>query len=312
MCRGPVLRKMKIKFYTLLYIDLEETRLLGGSTRKGEDRIALFLRNAALLDRSLRTNNEWCGPLTVLTNDAPLLERISSEIGHRFDIRTIDFTLGVPKGIKFYSAHYKIDAFRYLSGRPEDEYSVLLDNDIVSLRPFTREFLEIADRGVATCFHLSMSDTGRMMADCRKIVPGLAPVQWTGGEFWGGTREFFGRLYNESVKVAGAYFPQVGNDLFHVGDEMITSIAFGRMREEGLRYYDVRLLDILRRYWVLHEKEPLDRMNPVLAHLPADKLWIARRSLTKDFSAPAFLRAYRRHWRLYKAVALLKKLLNRK
>lgn len=303
---------MNIRFYTLLYVDLDEQRLLGGITRKGTDRISLFLRNAAMLDKSLRANNKWCKPLTILTNNQELIKNIAEDIGYEFSIKSIDFNLSVPKGIKFYSAHYKIDTFNYFSSRPDDEYSILLDNDIVAIRPFSREFMEITEAGIPMCYHLSIGDTNRMMDDCRKIIPNIPVLQWTGGELWGGTNKFYASLYNESLKIAKSYFSQIDSGLFHIGDEMITSLAFGNMSKNGLYYVDSKNLNILYRYWGMHEKESLLKYNPILAHFPADKIWIASLSLNDEFISKNFLKHYNRHWNTYKLIKKIKTLIGRK
>jgi len=48
--------KMHIRFYTLLYIDIEETRQLQGRIFKGVERIKLFLKNVDMLNRSLKAS----------------------------------------------------------------------------------------------------------------------------------------------------------------------------------------------------------------------------------------------------------------
>lgn len=45
-----------LRFYTLMYIDSDEKRRLAGKVRSNEERIDLFVKNACLLDKSLRIN----------------------------------------------------------------------------------------------------------------------------------------------------------------------------------------------------------------------------------------------------------------
>ncbi|WP_300899024.1 hypothetical protein [uncultured Duncaniella sp.] len=144
---------MNVKFYTLLYIDIEEKRQWQGTVWTGEDRLKIFLRNAAVLNKSL---TEFGGfePLTILTNKPKHIQLLSEEIGYKnYNIKEIEFNLNVPKGIKFYSAHFKIDAFKFLSSCPEDEYSILMDNDIVLLRELPKAFHRIIDNGIPMVYH---------------------------------------------------------------------------------------------------------------------------------------------------------------
>ena len=48
---------MKLKFYNLMYVDLEEKRYLSGKTYNNEERIDLYVKGSCVLDRSLRINS---------------------------------------------------------------------------------------------------------------------------------------------------------------------------------------------------------------------------------------------------------------
>lgn len=303
---------MKIRIYTLLYVDLDEKRQLQGLTRSGSKRVEIFLRNAAFFDKSLRRTNPDLGGLTILTNNAGLIQEILEGINYRdLSVETIDFGMNVPKGIPFYSAHFKIDAFRYFANRPDDEYSLLFDNDVVSLKKVPDTFWEIVNNRVPMCYHLIVNDCDRMMADCREIDSQIPVIQWTGGEFWGGINEFYKQLYNKCVESSHSYFAHLREGLYHIGDEALTSLAISKMRRDGLFIYDIRTLGILYRYWGMHEKKKLKDFDPVFAHLPADKVWIADRNLDEEFDVRRFIKRYNRHMRLFKLVKFVKNIIKK-
>lgn len=304
---------MDIRFYSLFYIDLDETRTLQGAVRKGTDRLNIFIRNAIMLDCSLRAsnNNTDIDGLTLLTNNAALVVRLLRENNYeKIKVVEIPFSLAVPKGIRFYSAHFKIDAFKYLSRRPDDEYSILVDNDLVALKPLPRTLYEIAEHRYPLCYHINEENCDRIQADCRRIYPQSAVVEWVGGELWGGVNSSFKLLYDECIKIAPNYFKHVNEGLFHIGDEMLTAIAVAEMEKQGVRFVDAGVLGIIYRYWGMNEKESLEHFDPVLAHLPADKVWIASQSIDR-FDRESFLRHYSSHLRLFRKIKIIKKLIRR-
>ncbi|ROT17769.1 hypothetical protein EEL51_11455 [Muribaculaceae bacterium Isolate-110 (HZI)] len=300
-----------IHFYTLLYIDPNETRQLRGKNRSGDERIKIFLRNAAMLNKSLIEFGRIANPLTILTNEHDLIARLSDEIGYQdYDILEIPFSLNVPKGIKFYSAHYKIDAYKYLSTLDSERYSVLVDNDIVLLNDFPQEFFNIAEAGIPICYRLQGYDIDRIMKDTRKISPDTSVVEWCGGEFMSGKTKFWKELYERCVNIAPSYFSSLDKDLFHVGDEMLTSLAIAEMTDNGMRLLDAGTMNIIRRFWGANEDVSIKKLKASLIHLPADKVWIASKPLNSQFTPPEFIKSYSRYMRIFKFISRLKSLLH--
>lgn len=278
---------MDIRFYTLLYIDPVEKRKLRGKLRSGNERIKIFLRNAALLNKSLTEFGRLAEPLVILTNNRSLIENLSEEIGYTdFSVREIPFTLDVPKGIDFYSAHFKIDAFHYFSTLDAGEYSILVDNDIVLLNGFPKELSHIVDARIPICYRLKGYNIDRIMGDARKILPSIPTVEWCGGEFIGGSSAFWEKLYTQCIDISASYFRNIDSGLFHVGDEMLTSLAVAKMTDEGYRILDAGNLNIITRYWGASESVPIDKIKSSLVHLPADKVFIANTALNRHFTPP--------------------------
>lgn len=264
-----------------------------------------------MLNKSLIEFGRIANPLTILTNEHDLIARLSDEIGYQdYDILEIPFSLNVPKGIKFYSAHYKIDAYKYLSTLDSERYSVLVDNDIVLLNDFPQEFFNIAEAGIPICYRLQGYDIDRIMKDTRKISPDTSVVEWCGGEFMSGKTKFWKELYERCVNIAPSYFSSLDKDLFHVGDEMLTSLAIAEMTDNGMRLLDAGTMNIIRRFWGANEDVSIKKLKASLIHLPADKVWIASKPLNSQFTPPEFIKSYSRYMRIFKFISRLKSLLH--
>ena len=178
----------KIKFYTLLYIDLEESRKMSMGNYTGVDRIMVFLKNACVLDASFHQMNPTCPHITILTNNKEmigglLINRIKYS---DLSVKEIQFNLKVPKGIPFYSAHFKIDAFGYLAQQDQNDYAVLLDSDIIALKPLPHSFYKIVEEDAPIVYQMPYYTADALLECCNKIVNESGVIQWVGGEFMGG------------------------------------------------------------------------------------------------------------------------------
>lgn len=186
---------MNCKFYTLLYLDPREKKRMSGRTLTAERRIDVFVKNACMLDKSLSWTftpddaNGFENKLTILTNNRLMVEDSLKRIGYdRLNVEEIRFWFNVPRGIPFYSAHYKIDAFRYLSTMPDEQYSILLDSDVIALRYPNRELCNIIRLGKPLCYILSNygMENDRKIKDIQKVIPSMIACEWMGGELLGG------------------------------------------------------------------------------------------------------------------------------
>lgn len=209
----------------------------------------------------------------------------------------IPFSLDVPKGIRFYSAHFKIDAFKWFAQKDEDEYSILLDNDIVALHPFPNEFYRIIDAKMPMCYSLSCYVNEQEMSDVHKIDKGVVGLIWKGGEFIGGTASFFQGLYQDIMAFSDKYFSIVKEGtLFHIGDEMLVNIALNRLQQkQNLRLVDAGMMGFIHRYWSVSDKYTLNRYKTSLIHLPGDKVLLNKLNISKLSSLDYFYSVYRNY-----------------
>jgi len=287
---------MKRNYYSLLFIDKERRSLSPNISRQDFDsQIEAFLGCCDFLRRSLAF---WDpdGEYTMLTNDAsfvksrlPLISAID-----------IPFEVQVPEGIEFQAAHRKIDAFRFLSGI-QDEYSILLDADVVCIGPPPVNLLSCISRGLPTYYDITAAiypEYGReRLAEEKSLVGGRQSIGiWAGGEYLGGPGTFFTELCTRIDRFETSYFKQAPL-LHHQGDEMLTSIAIEEMLLEGRQVIEIGRFGAIGRYWSIetrHIQVPLEsHSGNFLVHLPADKVFLAAQS-----EPEGFWERYREHARM--------------
>lgn len=283
------------KFYSLAYFDLQEKRFLKGKERSSFQRIDIFIKNAYLLDKSLK----WFGDneLILLTNNKQIIEDSFKRCNLKLKYEIMEFNLKIPHDIPFYSAHYKIEAFKYL-GQKNDQYSILLDNDVVQLNPFSSYFYKIIENNIPSIYLLNIND--KVLESMRKIDDKIEIPLWTGGEWWGGDNKFFNKLFNQCINILPQYLNNYKKQSYHTGDEMVTSISISHLWENNFKFIDISHYNILERYWGYHEKFYINHNKKSLYHLPADKVWISELNFSKISTPSQFVEKYNRHYFLYK------------
>lgn len=273
-----------IRFYNLMYVDLEEKRHLSGTDFSSTKRIDLFVKNSCILDRSLKLEGH-AGGITLLTNNETIIRESLERIGYReLTVEEIEFTLNVPRGISFYSAHFKIDVFKYFSTKGSDEYSLLLDSDIICKGSFPTEFFGVAEQNIPMVYYLPLSveSNDSKIESIRRIDADIKWCPWAGGEFIGGTAEFYGKLYRDICLFKDKYFSELKNDLFHTGDEMLTTIALAHLTQRGgVVVADAKSLSVVHRYWSIYEHKKMAEYDVPLIHLPGDKVFLNKVNLSK-------------------------------
>lgn len=273
-----------IRFYNLMYVDLEERRHLSGTDFSSTERIDLFVKNSCILDRSLKLEGHE-GGITLLTNDESIIRSSLERIGYReLTVEQIGFSLNVPRGISFYSAHFKIDVFRYFSTKDADEYSLLLDSDIICKGRFPVEFFGAAEEKIPMVYYLPLNvqSNDAKIESIRRIDPDIRWCPWVGGEFIGGTADFYDKLYRDICRFKDTYFRELQKELFHTGDEMLTTIALAHLTQRGgVTVADARSLSVVHRYWSIYEHKKMSAYDVPLIHLPGDKVFLNKVKLSK-------------------------------
>jgi hypothetical protein len=287
---------MHLALYGLLRLDDREKTAANVSTRDFHEQTELYVNDALALSRSLQARGIG---FTLLTNRRSVIEGALHSSSHALRVEEIDFTTRVPSGVRFFSAHFKLDAYRYFATRT-DEYAVLCDLDMVCINDLPRCLINNMNDRIPMCYDISdqvIPAYGHdvIIGDLETISGIRSEGRWSGGEFIAGPPEFYSKLVNEIDVVFERYVAAI-DSLHHVGDEPSTSAALERMRKRGEYIADAGTLGIVGRFWntdVLHAQKPFEYFaHCFLLHLPADKWFLARQASRDMADWPGFIQEY--------------------
>jgi len=287
-----------MKIFGLLHIEKNEQSAINLSTKNFEEQLSVYTNNAIVLSKSLSFHGIEFG---LLTNNKLLVEELASKTDDGFSLEIIEipFITKVPSGVRFFSAHYKIDAFRYVASL-KDSYYALCDLDVVCISDLPTCLHNIIKERIPLCYDISDQVIPAYGHDViirdLSIIGGLdSEGRWSGGEFISGTPEFFNKLVSEIDGVYDNYVTAIPS-LHHVGDEAITSSALERMKRQGVYIADAGNLFIVGRYWntsVLHPQKPFAYYKKCfLLHLPFDKKLISSLAMLKAEALIDFISIY--------------------
>lgn len=288
-----------MKFFTLIHICKEEQSLHNNSlTKNFDEQISLYLTCAKNLHRSLVSEGI---ELIILTNDQPFLQRLNKD-GYPIQIIPLQFSFEVPTGIKFYSAHFKLEVFTYLSALHE-EYIALVDSDILCINPMPETFENCVSQKLPLYYDITDQVTpaygaSAIIKDKERISEKPSIGLWAGGEFIAGPPSFFGKLSAEINSIKSKYL-QHYKTFHHQGDEMLTSVAIENIKTNGdVPLLDAGALSIVGRYWSyvpLHIQKPIEAYTDYfLLHLPSDKKFIITLQ-PGELKGAVFFKKYSRH-----------------
>lgn len=260
------------------------------------DQIQLYVNNAITLSRSLRQRNL---SFTLLTNNVPLVDELARAKNATLNIEEIPFMTEVPTGVRFFSAHFKLDAFRFFATL-DKEYVALIDSDVICVndvppglaRAVSRQtslWYDITDQVVPAYGHEVI------LRDLDTILGAESEGRWAGGEFVAGPPAFFARLVKEGDTVYANYIRNI-NLFHHIGDEPVVTAALELLRKKGVYVADAGLLGVIGRYWnsrTLHTQKPFECYEHCfLLHLPSDKRFLADLADRDTLDREEFLRLY--------------------
>jgi hypothetical protein len=271
------LENSNVKFFGLLFISPENSKFENVKTNDG---ISVYIKNAILLAKSLEVRG---ARLCLLTNNKDfIVNSIESNISC-IEIIQIEFSLNIPSGTRFYSAHFKLDVFDYFS-KLDVKYCGLLDLDVVCVNPLNKFFTseiqcgtplvyDITDQLVQAYGNEVIKDD---LVNC--VQNDITDPRWYGGEFIFGTPSFFNTLKEEIDIILPNYFKSIGL-MNHVGDEAVTSAALNVMKEKGFPFKVINGSNTICRFWRLRPKHKQVSLavafEHTFIHLPSDKLFLA-------------------------------------
>ncbi len=271
--------KNKIFFFGLLHIKSNENRNLNFNSINDKQKLLVYLKNAILLDTQLKFYGYH---LTVITNNKTYLNRLLKKLNYNLKLKSIKFTTFVPKNTHFYSCHFRVDTFRYLS-RLKNVYSVLLDLDILILNNPNR-FINLQKKNISLVNNISQNvipayGRKQILKNLKVLNPNINKVLWFGGDFFAGNNIFFKNLHNET-KFFQRIFVQNIKKLYNQTDELFVSASLYNLKnKKNLNIKYANNLNIFTRYWntnILHDQKEISFYKKfIFLHTPADKIFLS-------------------------------------
>lgn len=290
-----------MKLFTLIHINKNEQSLNNNAffIKDIEEQINLYFSCAKQLHLSLKAVGI---ELSIITNDKVFLEKLNKD-NYEVSIIQLDFSKNVPSGLKFYSAHFKLEVYAYLAALTDD-YVGLVDNDMICVNEIPGCLKNIISYKVPMYYDITDQVSPafgqkRIISDKEKLSKTKSVGLWAGGEFISGPPDFFDKLCAELSKIELEYF-KIADSLHHQGDEMLTSVAIENMKlNDGFKIFDAGSLSIVTRYWghpgILHVQKPVKAYyQHFLLHLPSDKRFITKLK-QNELKGAAFFAKYNRH-----------------
>ena len=305
----------EIIFYGLLHLEKNQSSAMNVLVKSFEEQITIYLKNAISLSNSLKLNKI---NFILLTNEKELIEKIYPSTKENLNIENIPFKTKVPDGTRFYSAHYKLDAFKYLASQ-NHAYVGLLDLDMLCLKKIPISLENIIKNKTPLCYDITDQEFPAygekpVIDDLSRINRLVSEGRWCGGEFISGPPEFFSLLTKKIDEIYSNYIASL-TVAHHIGDEAFTSAAIEIIRKEGIYIGDAGSLGIVGRYWNTKTLHPQKSFNyfkdSFLIHLPADKIFLSKiADIPKEkFNIENIMKSYRKKIKLMKIKILLQSLL---
>ena len=239
--------------------------------------------------------------LNVFTNAADrvtaLLARVPADV--RPNVHALNATsIDLPKSTPFYAAHFKLDLLSEASERlPDDALLLLLDTDMVALRPLDADVIRRSKQLGVGAFDISDQvfpayGSARVIEDL-EIVAGrrLKNPRWYGGEFLLATPAFLKRLVARGREYFDHYTAELAQ-LNHHGDEAFVSAALNVLADEGQPILDVGAYQSVGRHWAGNTHRNLYwYRHCAFVHLPGNKPLIEREGQYDEFDPARFWRS---------------------
>ena len=296
-----------VEVFGLLHLAENELSAVNVKVHGFSEQIKIYLSNASLLDKSLAAQGL---NFTLLTNNKSKLIENLDESTKNLNIVQIDCLTSVPSGVPFYSAHFKVDAFRFI-GSLNLDYAIFCDLDVVCLKPIPEIAKNLREQNVASVYDISdqiIPELGHelIIKNLETITGVKSEGRWIGGEFLCGSSAFFSKITLQIEKVLPFYFEKLKNrsiELF--GDEVYTTVAIENLRRENLYVSEAGNLNFIWRFWSsgtkFSQKSFRHSENVFLLHLPADKYFLQQMNKKFiSFNTERFLAEYRKMIRFQK------------
>jgi hypothetical protein len=282
--------------FGLLHVadDVQHPVNLGRSVRSPID---IYLQCAALCAQSFAAQGMT---FTLISNAPDTLRARALHLGlPDFAIVGHAFHWRIPAGLRFHSAHYKLELIEAIGQGRFGAAALLVDIDTVLLKPFALPPLPVCGLLAYDIGHEIFVHADWPVRRDLEMVAGrsIAAPCWWGGEFLAGTSEGFARLA-ATISTHWDRYLECAKSLHHVGDEMLVSVALNILADDGFTILDAGRAGGVLRWWSARTTFSQPRLRTVadrsLWHLPADKPFLADQ-LNRPFEPKRFQAHYRRH-----------------
>jgi hypothetical protein len=284
--------EMTVDFCTMFYVpDAEEAGV--NLQAPLEERIAVYIRCACNLASMMGASER---PLTLITNDKKKVLS-SSAYAKSFPIVEMDFTLDVPRGIPFRSAHFKLDVIAALGTGRFGTRPALIDLDMLAIQPISDDLLTSEGFLAYDITSAMIAEVGeaKLLRDINILTdhPRDRPI-WFGGEFLLANHDDFAELSKEILRIWPNYLKNI-ETFSHIGDETVVTAALLNLMNMSKPIRDAGQAGVVQRWWSARTHFPQKRLHEMsetcFLHLPADKVFFA--SLDAHFGMDA-LAEYKR------------------
>ncbi|QYO67291.1 hypothetical protein [Leptolyngbya sp. 7M] len=293
---------MELSLYGLLYLARDQSSsIMDIYAETYEQKRKFYLKSAVNLSRSLQKRGV---SFTLVTNNRQEIEDDLDQLGYSdfLKVECIDFQTTVPDGLFYYSTHFKLDVFHYFASLKNEQYVGLVDLDMIAVNDVPTCLRNLAQAGIPLCYDVSdqlIPAFGHdlILRDMQRLSPDICAGRWYGGELIFGPPSFFAALSDRAVPIYERYV-QLVDELFHKGDEMITSVALEQLQRDGIYVADAGSLGIVGRFFsvptVKHPQKSFKYFeNCFLLHLPVDKDFLAKVEPEQAENRETFLKQYK-------------------
>ena len=269
-------------FYALLFFSKEDVNpnlKIKSLNKKYE----ILLKNAYNLANSLKKQKL---KFILLTNN---LKKTSEFKKINFTVKKINFKKKISSKTPFYSAHYKLDVFKYFE--KQKHICCLLDLDVIAINKISKHLILAKNNETNLVYDLNSKKDQKYnskIIETLKICNNLKDNKpnWYGGEFIFGNNIFFKKI-NQKIKYIYPRYIRNISKVHHIGDETIVNSALQIIKKEKkIKFKDVSKNKVITRYWSINTKTKQKDIEyflkkHFLLHLPGDKIFLSKIDVNK-------------------------------
>ena len=271
--------KTKICFFGLLHVQKNENHILNFDSKNDDEKILVYLKNAIVLDKQFK---KYGYNFILLTNKISYLKKLLRKTNYKILIKQIKFNTKVPKNTHFYSCHFRVDVFRYLS-KLKNLYSVLIDLDVLILNDPSL-ILSYKNKGINLVNNITNNvipayGKTKILKNQKLLNSNIKKVKWYGGDFFSGNSNFFKTMHEETIFYQKKFIKNI-KYFRDQTDELFISCAIEDIKKKKmLKIEHANNQKIFTRYWntnVKHNQKSISNFKKFsMLHIPADKIFLS-------------------------------------